>query len=47
MQINERGQNVLNNIPDGPIRNLLSRLLVVNPQERISWDEYFQHEFFN
>ena len=46
-QINERGQNVLNNIPDGQIRNLLSRLLVANPQERISWDEYFQHEFFN
>ena len=46
-EIREKGQTVLNNINDESLRNLLSRLLVENPQERISWDEYFEHEFFN
>ena len=46
-QINEKSQTVLNDIPDGEFKNLLSRLLVENPQERMSWDEYFEHEFFN
>ena len=45
-QIREIGQTVLENIPDRNLNNLLSRLLVENPQERISWDEYFEHEFF-
>ena len=46
-QIRQKGQTVLNKIHDESLRNLLSRLLVENPQERISWDEYFEHEFFN
>ena len=45
-QIREIGQTVLENIPDKNLNNLLSRLLVEDPQERISWDEYFEHEFF-
>ena len=45
-QIREKGQTVLNNIPDGNLKNLLSRLLVEDPQKRISWEEYFEHEFF-
>ena len=45
-QIREIGQTVLENIPDKNLNNLLSRLLVEDPQERISWDEYFEHAFF-
>ena len=25
----------------------MNKLLVYNPQERISWDDYFKHPFFN
>ena len=46
-QISEIGQKVLNKIHDRQLKNLLSRLLVANPEKRISWDEYFEHEFFN
>ena len=45
-QINKIGLKVENNIHDSQLKNLLSRLLVVNPEKRISWDEYFKHEFF-
>jgi serine/threonine protein kinase len=46
-QINEIGQRVLNNIDDRQLKNLLSRLLEANPENRISWEEYFEDEFFN
>ena len=45
-QIRENGQKVLDNINDGTLRNLLSKLLVENPETRISWEQYFEHEFF-
>ena len=46
-QINEIGQKVLYNIDNRQLRNLLSKLLVANPENRISWDEYFEDPFFN
>ena len=48
-------QEVLNNInncisfsmpEDEKFADLINRLLVVNVQNRISWDEYFEHPFF-
>ena len=31
---------------DLQLKDLLSRLLVINPYERMSWNEYFNHPFF-
>jgi len=31
---------------DPQLRDLLNKLLVINQEERISWDEYFNHPFF-
>ena len=45
-QIHLKGKTVLDKITDEKLKNLLSRLLEENPQDRISWDEYFEHEFF-
>jgi len=48
-------QEILNNInncisfsmpEDDKFADLINRLLVVNVQNRISWDEYFEHPFF-
>ena len=48
-------QEVLNNInncisfsmpEDEKFADLINRLLVINVQNRISWDEYFEHPFF-
>ena len=44
--IREKGQSVLDVIKDDKLKDLLSKLLVINPEERISWDEYFNHPFF-
>ena len=34
--------------PSNPeFRDLLNKLLVVDPQKRISWNDYFNHPFFN
>ena len=45
-QINKLGQSVLNVIEDEKLKDLLSKLLVKNPEERMSWKEYFEHDFF-
>ena len=45
-QIDKKGQTVLNVIEDKTLKDLLSKLLVKNPNDRISWEEYFNHEFF-
>ena len=34
--------------PEDPqLRDLLNKLLVMDPQKRISWEDYFNHPFFN
>ena len=45
-QINKLGQSVLNAITDEKLKDLLSKLLVKEPENRISWEEYFEHDFF-
>ena len=46
-QINKLGQSVLNVIKDAKLKDLLSKLLVKEPEKRISWEEYFKHDFFS
>ena len=45
-QINKLGQKVLDVIKDEKLKDLLSKLLVKEPENRISWKAYFQHDFF-
>ena len=44
--IEEKGKTVLNNIKDQKLYDLLSKLLEKDPNKRISWEVYFEHEFF-
>ena len=46
-QISKLGHTVLNVIKDNKLKDLLSKLLVREPKKRISWEEYFEHDFFN
>ena len=32
---------------DDKLNDLLNKMLKINIDERISWDEYFNHPFFN
>ncbi len=39
-------------MPDRPVvsqetKNLLARMLTINEQQRIGWEELFQHPYFN
>ena len=47
-QIKQKGLSVLNAIDpkDKNLKDLLSKLLVSNPDKRISWEDYFKHPFF-
>ena len=45
-QIKKLGQSVLDVIKDKTLKDLLSKLLVKEPEKRISWKEYFDHDFF-
>ena len=47
--IDKLGQKVLDNIDDKDklLKDLLSKLLVKDPEKRISWENYFTHPFFN
>ena len=45
-QIKILGQSVLDVIKDKTLKDLLSKLLVKEPEKRISWKEYFAHDFF-
>lgn len=44
--IDKKGQSVLDEIKDEKIKDLLSKLLVRNPKERISWEDYYKHSLF-
>ena len=45
-KIERNGQKVLDEIKDEQIKDLLSKLLVRDPKNRISWEEYYKHPFF-
>ena len=45
-QIKKLGHKVLDVIKDDKLKDLLSKLLVRDPKQRISWEEYFKHDFF-
>jgi serine/threonine-protein kinase ULK/ATG1 len=45
-QITKLGNTVLDVIEDATFKDLLSKLLVKDPEKRISWEEYFEHDFF-
>ncbi len=45
-QIDDLGNSVLDMIKDEKLKDLLSKLLVRDPEKRISWEEYFEHDFF-
>ena len=45
-QIDDLGNSVLVMIKDEKLKDLLSKLLVKDPDKRISWEEYFEHDFF-
>ena len=36
-----------NSIKDNDFKDLLKRMLKLNPKNRLSWNEYFEHPFFN
>ena len=46
--IEKKGKSVLDFIPeeDSLLKDLLSKMLVEDPEKRISWEEYFNHPFF-
>ena len=47
-QIKQKGLSLFNAIDpkDKNLKDLLSKLLVSNPDKRISWEDYFKHPFF-
>ena len=45
-RIDKLGQSVLNVIEDKKLKDLLSKLLVKEPENRISWKVYLEHDFF-
>ena len=40
------GNNILKTTSNEDLNDLIRKLLVKNPQNRLSWDEYFNHPFF-
>ena len=45
-EIKKLGLTVLDKIKDEKLNDLLSKMLVFDPDERISWEDYFNHPFF-
>ena len=45
-EIKKLGLTVLDKINDDILKDLLSKMLVIDPDERISWEDYFNHPFF-
>ena len=44
--IEQNKQTILDVIEDEKLKDLLSKLLVRDPEKRISWEEYYEHPFF-
>ena len=44
--IKKLGLSVLDKINNTNLKDLLSKMLKIDPEERISWDDYFKHPFF-
>ena len=45
--IEDYGNKVIKETSDENLDNLINKLLERDPNKRISWDEYFNHPFFN
>jgi serine/threonine protein kinase len=45
-QINQLKQNHFKKTNDENLNALIRDLLKPNPEERITWDQYFNHPFF-
>ena len=45
-EIKKLGLTVLDKINNTNLKDLLSKMLKFDPDERISWDDYFKHPFF-
>ena len=41
------GKRLIKKTKDKLLDDLIVKLLEVNPDKRITWDEYFNHPFFN
>ena len=41
------GKKILKTIEDKELNDLVQKLLIKNPKERMNWNEYFNHSFFN
>ena len=46
-EIKKLGLSILDKIHNENLKDLLSKMLKVDPDERISWNDYFQHPFFD
>ena len=46
-KINTHGQNFLKHTEDQQLNSLIFSLLERDPERRLSWQEYFNHSFFN
>ena len=46
MYTNYNPQANLDRINNQKLKDLLSKMLKIDPNERISWDDYFEHPFF-
>ena len=47
IEIKRLGLSILDGINNKNLKDLLSKMLKTDPEERISWDDYFIHPFFN
>ena len=45
-EIKRKGQRNLKKIGDPDLDDLIRKLLVADPEKRISWEDYFNHSFF-
>ena len=44
MKINHK--EIIPDLNDTLLKELLTKMLKIDPNQRINWNEYFQHDFF-